>query len=44
MEYANWRSDIFGQPAEADPVMLDLLPETYSVLPDENLDHVDRVA
>lgn len=42
MDYTNWRNDIFGQTAEADPVMLDLLPETNSVSADENLEHVNR--
>lgn len=42
MRYVNWRDDVFGQPAGSDPVMLDLLPETYAVTPNENFDHVDR--
>ena len=42
MQYRSWRNDIFGQPPKADPVMLELLPETYSVSPEENLEHVDR--
>jgi hypothetical protein len=42
MDFITWRNDIFGQPPDADPVTLDLLPETCSVLPEENLDHVDR--
>ena len=42
MEYEKWRDDIFGQPVGSDPVMLDLLPETYSVSPDEHFAHVDR--
>ncbi|MBK9945932.1 MAG: hypothetical protein IPP12_01925 [Nitrospira sp.] len=42
MEYEKWRDDIFGQPVGSDPVMLDLLPETYSVSPDEHFAHIDR--
>jgi hypothetical protein len=42
LEYPTWRNDIFGQSPKADPVMLDLLPETYSVSPEENLDYIDR--
>ncbi|MGM0490822.1 MAG: hypothetical protein ACQESR_29205 [Planctomycetota bacterium] len=33
---------MFGQKPDSDPVMLDLLPETYSLSMDETLDHVDR--
>jgi hypothetical protein len=42
MEYIKWRNDIFGQPPDADPVTLGLLPETCLVSHEENLDHVDR--
>jgi hypothetical protein len=42
MDYTSWRQDIFGQSPEADPVDLELLPETYSASHDENLAHVDQ--
>lgn len=42
MEYTRWRNDIFGQPPDSDPVVLELLPETYAVSDNENFDHVDR--
>jgi hypothetical protein len=42
MEYTDWRNDIFGQPSGADPVRLDLLPETYAISLEEHFDHVDR--
>jgi hypothetical protein len=42
MDYVTWRNDVFGQQPDSDPVMLDLLPEMYEVLPNENFDHIDR--
>ena len=42
MDYVIWRNDVFGQKPNSDPVMVDLLPETYSVSPNEIFDHIDR--
>lgn len=42
MQYTDWSSDIFGQSPDADPVTLELRPETNALSAAEHFDFVDR--
>ena len=41
MTYKQWRSELFGQAPEVDPVMFEHSPEFCAVPPDQAFDHVD---
>lgn len=42
MTYEEWRDQLFGNPADSDPVMLDLHEDMYSLTKEYSLDYIDR--
>jgi hypothetical protein len=42
MNYIEWRADLFGKSPDSDPVIVDLLPETYSISLEEAFDYIDQ--
>ena len=42
MNYEQWREDLFGQPPDSDPVMVELRDETYALSKELQLDYIDR--
>ncbi len=42
MNYEQWRIDVFGQAPDHDPVMVELLTETYKMPREELFDYIDR--
>lgn len=43
MNYVEWRSELFGQPPEIDPVKLEHSSEFYSLPPNQAFDFVDQM-
>lgn len=43
MDYEQWRDELFGQPPDFDPVMVEHSRKFYYVPPEQAFDYIDRI-